>query len=184
MDPELVSYATSTHNYTSMSHNDQLRLCSIRIELSRIEIGIQRQMMTIRAHRNAQDRSNRNEASCLVCYETFSPYIETVTAFCGHVYCRSCFHRCFNENGCCALCQQPIESIISHLILFIRFNYWFVMTCRHCMREIRSDTTAIATRCGNVFCQSCFLRMGEFCFGCNSLLNSSHRVVVLHLAFN
>lgn len=45
IDPELVAFACSNQNYSSLAHNDQVRLSSIRLEVLRIGIGIRRQTL-------------------------------------------------------------------------------------------------------------------------------------------
>lgn len=193
IDPELVAFACSNQNYSSLAHNDQVRLSSIRLEVLRIGIGIRRQTLIVRTRDIKQNNPEQTSqapnlqriprVSCIICFATFTTKSNVVAANCGHVYCRPCFHDCFNLNRSCGLCSAAFQSTISYYMLYFRFNYRHRIICRHCMREITSETSVIASACGDVFCGACYQSMTTHCLGCDRHLHGD-RHLTLHLSFH
>lgn len=182
----MVSYAQASYSYATFSHNDQTRLNLIRLEVHRIQIGVRRQILAIRSNNIDRMRPD-SRASCLICHEPFLPSTEILTSFCGHVYCRSCYVRTLNSTGRCGLCAQQLSTSGLNYRLYFRYNIDYKVICRQCVSPFTHDTTVVAFRCGDVFCELCFNMMTTKCLGCFDDLEEVGgflRTYTLHLAFH
>lgn len=186
IDPELVAYAYASHDYRVMTHTEQLQLNVLRMEVERIRIGMKRMTMLTRSTENVEvqlPQNRRRNAACAICFEEFSPLIITFAPFCGHVYCRSCFNACKRLNNRCGVCTMSFRTS-NHYRIYLRFNYQARPVCRTCMIEITNDTPVRALRCGDVYCERCFLAMTDKCFACQGELGGSNRAIHLHISFH
>lgn len=197
IDPDIVGYAYSVHEYRFMSPEDQIRLNTIRLEIDRIRIGMRRLNMLMHARsgffespttdENTQSAANQTASeiiSCSICFERFTTTTITIAPFCGHIYCRNCYNSCKSTQNRCGVCTQNFRSAANYFRLYFRFNFQNKIVCRQCMIEFNKESEVRASRCGCVFCLSCYEIMGSVCYGCNAEYARAHKVINIHLSFN
>jgi SNF2 family DNA or RNA helicase len=74
---------------------------------STYENKIKESQFILKILKNIHDKIDSKEDNCIICLDEFT---EPVITVCGHVYCKECINRCFQQNKQCPTCKKDLRS--------------------------------------------------------------------------
>ncbi|XP_031631349.1 uncharacterized protein LOC116345801 [Contarinia nasturtii] len=171
INPDLVYYANQNHDYSELSTADRIFLSSLRLEVERIKLGIEKDNLIkaddVATKKCAEKRKRFTEMCCVLCSGTVTPHMKTAAYKCGHIFCLPCIDTLEKKTVKCPMCRKVLVTN-DKLELCFRFNYWYKPICRRCLKPFEDDDDVQALVCGDVFCATCTFHSGNYCQKCDS----------------
>lgn len=177
--PEIIKFASQTHQYDEMSNEAKMRLCVARIEVLHLELQMERNDLVKAASKVPPEKVR--EIVCSICLEEVHPsYNKTITFICGHIYCDSCILK--DVSDVCAVCTARKNPLEITEIKF-RFNLEYKPICRFCLIPFTEESDITFLRCGHVYCETCIHKLDAICI-CGRFLNKFNVCNTLFPRFN
>lgn len=179
IDPEIIKFASGSHEYEELSPEVKMRLCIARIQLLHLELQMDRNNM-LKAKSEVPIKKIR-DILCGICLEELHPSFATIALNCGHVFCGTCLVK-DSEKNVCVLCTAP-KNQAEFTTLFLRFNMDYDPICRFCLIPFTDDVEIVVLKCGHVYCENCIHKLDGVCF-CGRCLKAFNTCNTLYPRFN
>lgn len=177
IDPEIVQFATQTHDYEILPIETKMKLCLARIEVLHLQLEMERYDLNVAASK----QSNKiTEIVCCICLEEAHPsHLRMLTYICGHIYCESCLVK--HTSNVCAVCtvRKNRNEVTDQKF---RFNTNYHPICRFCLAPFTEESDISYLKCGHVYCDDCIPKLDGVCF-CGKFLTTFNQVNDLYPSF-